>query len=82
MLEKINESIEIIVKFAPGKVSPVRFLWRHQVYQLSQINLIHQAGAGADKVIYFSASDNVNFFRLAFHNNDLSWTLEELYYDG
>ena len=82
MLQRLNDAIDIIVKFTPGRVTPVRFLWQHRSYEIKRINLIHRSGAGIDTIVYFSVSDDVNNFRLAFRTRDFSWTIEELYYDS
>lgn len=82
MYEKINEPIELLVRFKKDKVLPTYFKWRNKTYWIEKINLIHKERKGSDKVYYFSVSDSVNFFRLAFFTRDLSWRLEELYWEG
>ena len=82
MLEKVNEPIEILVQFNKNKVMPSFFKWRDKTYRVEKINLVHKERDGNDKIYYFSVSDNANYFRLAFFTRDLSWRIEELYYDG
>ncbi|MDO8593093.1 MAG: hypothetical protein Q7R92_05005 [bacterium] len=82
MHEKINEPVEVLVKFNQAKVEPAFFKWRGKTYRVEKINLVHKERLGNDKIYYFSVSDEVNFFRLAFSTRDLSWRLEELYYEG
>ncbi|OGF31271.1 hypothetical protein A3H09_01640 [Candidatus Falkowbacteria bacterium RIFCSPLOWO2_12_FULL_45_13] len=82
MYEKINESIEVLVKFNQAEVRPAFFKWRHKTYRVEKVNLVHKERRGNDKIYYFSVSDNANFFRLVFFTADLSWRLEELYYEG
>jgi len=82
MHEKIDEPVEVLVKFDQVKVEPTFFKWRGKTYRIEKINLVHKERQGNDKVYYFSVSDNANFFRLAFFTADLSWRLEELYYEG
>jgi len=82
MLEKINEPIEVLVRFSGVKVLPQFFKWRGKTYRVEKINLVHKQGAGNDKIYYFSVSDSANFFRLAFFTRNLEWRLEELYYEG
>ncbi|MFH1522849.1 MAG: hypothetical protein ABIE43_03450 [Patescibacteria group bacterium] len=82
MLEKLDEPIEVQVQFNKNKVRPMFFKWRDKTYCIEKINLVHKERQGNDKVYYFSVSDNVNFFRLAFFTRDLSWRLEELWYDS
>jgi len=80
MHEKIDEPIEILVKFLGKKVEPTLFKWRKKVYKVEKINLIHKGKKGNNMIYYFSVSDNTNFFRLAFFTKDLSWKIEEVYY--
>lgn len=90
MLEKINEPIEVIVQFSPSassgqggvKVLPKFLKWRGKTYRVEKVNLVHRERDGNDKIYYFSVSDNVNFFRLAFYTRDLSWRMEELFFEG
>lgn len=82
MHEKINEPVEVLVKFNLNKVEPTFFKWRGKTYRIEKINLVHKERLGGDKIYYFSVSDEVNFFRLAFSTRDLSWKLEELYYES
>ncbi len=82
MHEKINEPIEILVKFKGGDVTPAVFRWRNKIYKIEKLNLVHKERQGNDKIYYFSVSDKTNFFRLAFFTRDLDWRLEELYWEG
>ena len=82
MLEKVDEPIEVLVNFNKNKVIPTLFKWRGKIYHIEKLNLVHKQRQGNDKIYYFSVSNNANFFRLAFSTVDLSWRLEELYYEG
>jgi len=82
MYEKINEPIDVLVKFNREAVEPTFFKWREKTYKIEKLNLVHKKKDGNDKIYYFSVSDNANFFRLAFFTRDLSWKIEELYYEG
>lgn len=77
---KMNEPIEVLVKFYKAQVFPSFFKWRNKTYRVEKVNLVHHQKEGENKIYYFSVSDNANFFRLAFFTKDLSWKIEELYY--
>ena len=79
MHEKVNEPVEVLVKFRNNNVMPTFFKWRNKTYRVEKLNLVHKEKSGNDKVYYFSVSDSINFFRLAFFTRDLSWKLEEMY---
>jgi len=82
MLEKLDEPVAVAVQFNNTKVIPVFFKWRNKTYRVEKINMVHKERDGNDKIYYFSVSDNANYFRLAFFTRDLSWRLQELYYEG
>lgn len=82
MLEKLDESIDVIVSFKSEKVLPVFFKWRNKTYKVEKLNLTHKKQDGNDKVYYFSVSDKANYFCLAFFTRDLSWRIQELFYEG
>lgn len=63
-------------------VVPTYFKWRNKTYAIEKINLVHRERMGNDTMYYFSVSDNANYFRLAFFTGDLSWRIEELFYEG
>ena len=82
MLEKLNDSIQVQVQFKKQVVTPQFFKWRNKTYRIEKINMVHKERDGNDKIYYFSVSDSANFFRLAFFTRDLSWRIQELYYEG
>lgn len=82
MLEKINEPIEVLAKFNNQKLVPSFFRWRNKTYRVEKINLVHRERDGQDRIYYFSVSDNANWFRLAFFTRDLSWQIQELFFEG
>lgn len=82
MLEKVNEPIEVEVDFLSKRVWPRKLFWSGRVYELQRPTLIHSQRQGQEKIYYFSVSDGVNFFRLAFYTDNLQWRLEEIYNDS
>ena len=82
MFEKINEPIETVVMFKGKEIMPSFFKWRNKTYKIEKLNLVHKQRDGNDKIYYFSVSDKANYFRLAFFTRDLSWRIEELFYEG
>lgn len=81
MYEKINEQIDVLAEFHNGKIVPNFFRWQNRTYKIEKINLIHSERQGSDKIYYFSVSNDINFFRLAFFTRDLTWQIQELYYE-
>lgn len=79
MLETINESIEVIVKFSGDKTIPVKFLWHGREILIKKVNLAYSKWEGRVKFHYFAVSDDVNYFKLRFNGDNLDWTLLEVY---
>lgn len=82
MLEKLDEQIDVLVKFGHKNILPVFFKWRGKTYRIEKLNLVHKERDGDDKIYYFSVSDKTNYFRLAFFTRDLSWRIQELFFEG
>ena len=82
MLEKLNEPIDVQVNFLGNKVIPMSFVWQKRTYDIQKVNLVHRVKNGEHYIYYFSVSDEANFFRLAFFLKDLSWRIEEIFYEG
>lgn len=82
MLEKVDDPIEVLASFTAELVMPVSFKWKGREYQVKKLNLVHKERDGNDKVYYFSVSDEANYFRLAFFTRDLSWRIQEVFFEG
>lgn len=82
MYERINEPIEVLVRFNGNKIIPEIFKWRKKIYKIEKVNMVHDEKDGNNKIYYFSVSDRINFFRLAFFTKNLHWRIEELYFEG
>ncbi len=78
----MNEKIDVSVNFSGQKVMPVFFRWRNKTYRIEKLNLVHKERDGDDKIYYFNVSDKTNYFRLAFFTRDLSWRIQELFFEG
>lgn len=79
MFQQINERIQVISKFADGKIMPLKFLWSGREFFVKKINLTYFHFEGRSKIYYFAVSDSVNYFKLQFDSNSLNWTLLESY---
>ena len=82
MLEVINEPISILVNFGNNKVVPLFFKWRNKRYKIENLNLVHKKRDGDSMIYYFNVSDKANYFKLSFATKDLSWRIDELYFEG
>ncbi|MBI4363437.1 MAG: hypothetical protein HY545_01155 [Candidatus Doudnabacteria bacterium] len=79
MFNQINEPIEVITRFSENELIPVKFLWQGREFIVQKINLAYADWEGRSKIYYFAVSDSVNYFKLRFDTEKLSWTLLESY---
>lgn len=77
--QKINEKVDVLVDFAGHKIRPLVFKWGGRDYQVKNVNLVHMAREGREKIYYFSVSDEANYFKLKYNTESLEWLLEETY---
>lgn len=82
MLEDVNEIVEVITVFKKSKAWPRILKWNNRIYKIKNINMVHQVNDGRTLIHYFSVSDNLNFFKLAFNTSNLQWKLEQVYHEG
>lgn len=72
-----REPISVLALFRLGRVEPVRFRRGEQTYDVTEINLFHNAQRGRDEILYFSVFDGTQSYRLAYEVQKKSWFLEE-----
>lgn len=78
----IKEPIEVLVSFKNDGPEPRLFYWQGKKYKVEELGLIHKDRNDGTWKWYFSCFDGVNYFKLCFRPQDLSWILEELYQEG
>ncbi len=81
MYEQINEPIEVVASFKKNEIVPKFFSWRHKVYQVEKVHLVHTSRVGHQILYHFSVTDNANYFQLVFNPFTLSWLLTTLYHN-
>lgn len=79
--EILHDPVDVRVDFHGKRVHPKRLRWGNNIYDITQIHLIHPAREGTKRIYYFSASDTTNFFKLRFDTDSLEWHLVEFYSD-
>lgn len=75
----LNEPVSVVASFAGGKAVPHRFRMGNRVYDIKQINLIHATREGRARIVYFSVSDALNFWKLRFDTENFEWRVCEQY---
>jgi hypothetical protein len=81
MVSDINEFVDVITVFKKNQVYPAILKWKNRVYRIKNVNMVHHSSEGKALIHYFSVSDDLHFFRLAFNTSSLQWMLEQVYSD-
>ncbi len=81
MHQLLNESVDVDVTFRGKRIHPNRIRWGQRIYDMPDVNLVHQAHEGRKRIFYFSISDKTNFMKLRFDPELLEWKLVEFYTD-
>ena len=81
MFNELNDPISVQVLFKQGKTLPFKFVWKNTEIVITRVNLVYSSFEGKHKIYYFAVSDDVNYFKLRFNTENLSWTLLESYVD-
>jgi len=78
MIEKIDEPIQVIVKFEKGILSPLYFSWRNRDYRIKKIEFIHSHYQGTVKLFFFSAIGAEANYELIFNSQNFTWRLGKI----
>jgi hypothetical protein len=78
-LNSYNDPISVIASFRERDVKPLAFKWGGRDWHVKRVNMVHEDRDGRTKLVYFSVSDEANYFKLRFNSETLAWTLEEVW---
>lgn len=78
-IEKLNEQIEVIAHFAPGKLRPLRFLWRGQAHKITQITGRWTTLEGTRKSFrYALLAEGVGTCEISLDVDKMSWAIQSV----
>jgi lipocalin len=81
MIEKIDESIDVVAAFTEGKILPVLFSWRNRRYKNLKVNAMWSRTEGDAKIVNFSVTaDNSNLYELCFNTRFFQWSLLKIHH--
>ncbi|NIR47711.1 hypothetical protein GWO43_04565 [candidate division KSB1 bacterium] len=81
--EDIFEPIQVITFFEEGKLYPLRFKWKGQVYKIKRVNSHWSVKEGMGRQHHFSVTANTpDCFELVFDTTDFNWQLARVYLEG
>ena len=79
LIEEIVEPIEVIALFRQGKLSPLKFRWREQVYRVTRINGTWHRNDGHNRLFHYAVmSDNTDVYELSYNEGSQSWRIEKV----
>ena len=77
--EKLDERIEVIAHFAPGKLQPLRFLWRGRAHRVTAVRGRWTTLEGRRKCCRFAVqAEGVGGCELAFDLDTLTWAIQSV----
>jgi hypothetical protein len=82
VFEKINEQIEVLANFTHKRPVPLLFSWKGQKFKIAQINFVHTSYEGKALLVHFAVSTHKEAFNITFNTLELTWTLNDIYFDG
>jgi hypothetical protein len=78
-LQEINEPVEVIALFRQGKLSPLKFRWRDQVYRVNRINGSWNRQEGRSRLFHFAVmSESTDVYELSYNETSLNWRIEKV----
>ena len=83
VIEKVQEPVEVLGKFAEGSIQPLRFRWRGRVFTVAEITGTWIKRVGDHREHFFSVGvGSRDYYELSFQARTSKWTLENIYTDG
>jgi len=81
--EKMDERVEMIAHFAPGKVQPLRFLWRGRPHRVTSVQGRWTTIEGRRRCCHFALqADGVGSCEVAFDLESLGWVIQSIAIDS
>lgn len=83
MIEKVQETVEVLSKFEEGKIEPMRFRWRGRVFTVAEITGSWIKRVGEHREHFFSVGVGTrDYYELRYRPRTSRWTLENIYLEG
>ena len=82
MLEKIEESIDVVAAFTAGKIMPMLFSWKHRRYYNLKVASMWNEKEGEARLVHIMVTtDNPNQYELCFNTQSFKWSLVKIYHE-
>jgi hypothetical protein len=81
--EKMDERIEVIAHFAPGKVQPLRFLWKGRPHRVTSVRGRWTTVEGRRRSCHFALlAEGVGQCEVCFDLESLNWAIQSVAVDS
>jgi hypothetical protein len=81
--EKMNEPIEMIAHFAPGRLQPLRFLWKGRAHKIEAVRGRWTTLEGQRKSYRFAIhAEGIGGCELAFELDTMLWSIQTIAVDS
>lgn len=75
-MERLNEPVNVLVRFIDGKFEPTRFSWNGRMHKISDVTGRWATTEGNYKIYHFSVvSDSQTYYELSLQTRNMDWTL-------
>ena len=81
-IEKIEEPVGVLAVFSAGDVSPVRFRWHSQEYDIFSINGRWTDRQNDGYARHYSVQVGDETYYLHFGSHDMQWWLDQVVLNG
>jgi len=81
--ERMDERVEVIAHFGPGKVAPLRFLWRGRPHRVTAVRGRWTTLEGQRKRCHFALQvEEVGACEVTFDLESLGWAIQSVAVDS
>jgi len=77
--QDIENQVEVLARFDSAGLFPRVLKIGGRNYDIKKVNLMHSIHDGAVRIYFYSVSDDVNYWKLGFNTETLSWWIEDNY---
>jgi hypothetical protein len=79
MVTRVNDIIEVLIRYTKQGPIPLEFTWKEVDYDISAINFVHTSHEGNDTIVHFAVSNKQGAYKLQYNSNKLYWRIKEVY---
>lgn len=80
MYQEVGEKVKVLGSFEGGSLTPCILKWKGRKYRILKVNLSYQEREGKSINYFYSVeTDKGTVMKLCYNNEQLIWTLDEIW---